>query len=185
MEWSDKIWPLIQKLNNSGKHSVIIQGDCWTNNILFHYPANSDKPDALAFVDFQLYQWARPAFELLYVFYISARLDVLQNDFETLLDYYLKVVQDTLKQLGIPPSTFTKEDLRADIDECLIYGIFTTWAVHVITQAPAGEHLELSALFNGEAIMEGSVWRTIISQDQDLKKFIQAALDQATKKGLL
>ncbi|XP_065156834.1 uncharacterized protein [Atheta coriaria] len=71
---------------------VILQGDCWCNNGMYHYDSKDHtKPNDMKMLDFQLMRLGSPALDLSYFFYTISPKESYEN-----LEYFLKVYHDAL-----------------------------------------------------------------------------------------
>lgn len=88
---------------DANEYSIITQGDCWSNNVLFSYDEKQQNlPVDVMLVDWQLIRYGSPAKDLGYFFYPIASESTMEN-----FQYYMKVYYDELsrqmKQLGSNP----------------------------------------------------------------------------------
>ncbi|KAJ8957802.1 hypothetical protein NQ314_006477 [Rhamnusium bicolor] len=84
---------IFQNSNNYvGNYSVILHGDCWSNNMMFKYD-ESGKLSDMRFLDFQLSKAGNPVSDLAYCFYSGGSKEMLAQ-----LDYYLKVYHNSLSE---------------------------------------------------------------------------------------
>ncbi|XP_037292207.1 uncharacterized protein LOC115447734 [Manduca sexta] len=68
------------------RHSVIVQGDAWTNNILFKFDGDSLEESVM--IDYQLSKLENPTFDIMYlIFNCTDHEDRLKN-FNDWIDYY-------------------------------------------------------------------------------------------------
>ncbi|KAK9712055.1 Ecdysteroid kinase-like family [Popillia japonica] len=76
------------------EYSILTQGDCWCNNMMFKYPAEGPKyPTDIMLIDWQLLRQASPVFDISYFFYTIASEDALNN-----LDDYLRIYHEELSK---------------------------------------------------------------------------------------
>ncbi|KAJ8977346.1 hypothetical protein NQ317_017760, partial [Molorchus minor] len=81
---------LNEKSQYKGSYSVVLHGDCWSNNMMFKYD-ESDKLTDLRLLDFQFSNVGTPVSDLSYFLYSGATKEVLDD-----LDYYLRVYHESL-----------------------------------------------------------------------------------------
>ncbi|XP_072378789.1 uncharacterized protein [Diabrotica undecimpunctata] len=85
---------VVQIFQNSttyrGKYGVIVQGDCWSNNILFKYE-DSSKLEDLKLIDFQMSNVSTVVNDLSYCLYAGGTKEIF-DDF----DRYLRIYHDSL-----------------------------------------------------------------------------------------
>ncbi|XP_065170936.1 uncharacterized protein [Atheta coriaria] len=83
----------IKAVFNYHANDVILQGDCWCSNALYHYAdmSNRTEPQSMKMLDFQLAKLGSPAMDLSYFFYAAASKECFDR-----LDYFLKFYHDCL-----------------------------------------------------------------------------------------
>nr|CAD7401734.1 unnamed protein product [Timema cristinae] len=67
--------------------AVLTHGDCWTNNILFHYSETGQILE-VCLVDFQMARYGSPALDLANLLYCCTSLELRQNHMDNLLEHY-------------------------------------------------------------------------------------------------
>lgn len=96
--------------------AAFIHNDFWANNILFQYEKETtDTPTGIKFVDFQLTQFSSPAKDLIFFIYSSAKLDVIDNHYDDLVQLYHFEFTNCLKRLDCNTDPFTLEKLQEEI----------------------------------------------------------------------
>ncbi|KAJ3638559.1 hypothetical protein MTP99_001912 [Tenebrio molitor] len=86
------------------KHSAILHGDCWSNNMMFKYEINHEgkRPIDMRLIDWQIIKVGSPVCDLSYCLYSGASKKVFDN-----LNHYLKIYYDSfssfLRELGSDP----------------------------------------------------------------------------------
>ncbi|KAJ8926074.1 hypothetical protein NQ315_009930 [Exocentrus adspersus] len=81
---------LRESLDCRTEYTVILHGDCWSNNVMFKYEESGALAD-LRLLDFQMSKEGSPCCDLSYTIYSGASKPILQN-----LDSYLHVYHDSL-----------------------------------------------------------------------------------------
>ncbi|KAF2901787.1 hypothetical protein ILUMI_04403 [Ignelater luminosus] len=86
------------------KYSVVLHGDCWTNNMMFKYEDKNDptKPTGMCLIDLQLARLGPPVLDLSYFLYSCGSKEVL-NNYQRYLDLYHDSLSVHLRQLGSNP----------------------------------------------------------------------------------
>ncbi|KAF2901789.1 hypothetical protein ILUMI_04405 [Ignelater luminosus] len=86
------------------KYSVVLHGDCWTNNMMFKYENKDDpkKPTKMCLIDFQIARLGSPILDLSYFLYSCGSKEVL-NNYEYYMDEYHNSLSTHLRQLGSNP----------------------------------------------------------------------------------
>jgi hypothetical protein len=180
------IWDRIAEFEKpvTGSLSVLNHGDFWINNKMFHYCPNTEKPDEVRFVDFQLSRYSSPALDLLYFMYTSPREDVRSEYTDHLLEEYHKELQDTLMVLGCEHHQFTIEQLKEEFDDKSFYGLF---AVCTTLTAVLSEPTEVYDMENvkedGSTVDPNSAERRY--SGSRYKEAVQKLIPHFEKKGLL
>ncbi|KAG5896182.1 hypothetical protein JTB14_016957 [Gonioctena quinquepunctata] len=82
----------LESVKYEGDHSVILHGDCWSNNIMFRYD-EFKKPIDIRLIDFQITNLSTPVFDLSYCLYSGGSREIFDE-----LDYYLAVYRKSLAE---------------------------------------------------------------------------------------
>ncbi|XP_070494988.1 uncharacterized protein [Chironomus tepperi] len=77
---------------------VLLKGDCWINNFLFHY-SKTDAPDDIKLIDWQITRYGPPAIDLIYFFFICTDHKLRANHFNELLKIYYNSLEEMLHNL--------------------------------------------------------------------------------------
>ncbi|XP_069676292.1 uncharacterized protein [Periplaneta americana] len=108
-----------------GSLSVLNHGDCWVNNILFHYDSDCGEIDAIKFIDFQMYRFSSPALDLQFFMYTSVREEIRTKHLEAMLREYYDQFSSTLKTLGCDPDCYSFQQLKREFEEKEYFGFIT------------------------------------------------------------
>ncbi|KAK5640990.1 hypothetical protein RI129_009537 [Pyrocoelia pectoralis] len=93
---------------------VLNHGDCWRNNVLFHYSKEGEPVDAI-FIDFQNPCFASPCLDLQYFLATSVTLEV-KSKYSVILDHYFNSLLKYLDKLhlnAMPKREEFYEDFRS------------------------------------------------------------------------
>lgn len=71
--------------SETGKYSVICQGDCWAPNFLLKYDSNNSTAIDTKMIDFQLARVASPATDISFFMYTCTEQDIREKHFEELI----------------------------------------------------------------------------------------------------
>ncbi|XP_072390748.1 uncharacterized protein [Diabrotica undecimpunctata] len=82
-----------------GAYSVIIHGDCWSNNMMIKYNSLK-KIEDIKFIDYQMCMSACPVYDLSYSFYSGASKESL-NNWEKYLKIYHNSLEKSLKEYNL------------------------------------------------------------------------------------
>lgn len=107
------------KLNNPNKsRNILCHGDLWANNFMFKY--NNGVPVDCKLVDFQLLKYCSPAFDVLFLIFMTTDRKVRQYHFHDFIYYYYNCLQEQLSQLNLDINTiWSKKQFKEAIDEYL------------------------------------------------------------------
>ncbi|XP_011498467.1 PREDICTED: uncharacterized protein LOC105362681 [Ceratosolen solmsi marchali] len=141
--YCDKVMDVMTELltpsTDNGRYWVITHGDTWNNNILFLHDAQG-KVAQVKLVDFQVTRHASATFDFIYFVYASARLEVLQNNIDELIDTYEQFFIRDLRKLDAP-----NHDLEVLArpgwfkDEIRHYGLFGFFGALIVIHAMFAE----------------------------------------------
>ncbi|KAJ6647542.1 Scavenger receptor class B member 1 [Pseudolycoriella hygida] len=93
--------------------NVLLHGDMWSNNILFHHNTQG-KPTDIRLVDFALCKHTNPSFDLALLLYGSSHsASITQADRETLIKFYHIELNRLLRKLRYPAQIPTLLDIQA------------------------------------------------------------------------
>ncbi|XP_063538154.1 uncharacterized protein LOC134747460 [Cydia strobilella] len=112
-----RIAPLAKKLQSyekGSKYSVIQQGDCWNNNILFRLEDGKPVDDVM--IDYQLSRESSPASDLLYLIFNCTDHATRLKHYQEWIDYYYENLDYSLNLHGLKANrAFPKDQLDADL----------------------------------------------------------------------
>ncbi|XP_016956103.1 uncharacterized protein LOC108028677 [Drosophila biarmipes] len=100
--------------------NAVIHGDPWLNNIMV-----DSVNKKVVLVDFQNCYWGSPAIDLYFFFYTSIKHEILVNNLENFLKHYFRCLQETLKHCGFKGPLPTFDQLKDEMQRCLLYGYYT------------------------------------------------------------
>lgn len=99
-------------------HAVILHGDAFINNILFHYPSGQteDIPDKLCLIDYQMSRYGSPALDLSF-FLIRYCVECSEQNYRHLLTVYHDSLREFVRELGsnadeLFPLSALEEDMQ-------------------------------------------------------------------------
>ncbi|XP_054287827.1 uncharacterized protein LOC129003556 [Macrosteles quadrilineatus] len=103
--------------------AVICHGDFHSNNILFRYTENNNKPIQAAFVDLQGCRYASPAIDILYFIFSSSSSDVLKNHFVSLVSTYQNSLESHLGNIAPFAEIPSLDEVMCEVRKRLDYGL--------------------------------------------------------------
>uniref|UniRef100_A0A1Y1KQT4 CHK kinase-like domain-containing protein n=1 Tax=Photinus pyralis TaxID=7054 RepID=A0A1Y1KQT4_PHOPY len=102
----------IFQINNANSDfKVLTHGDCWINNLMFHYDHDNEVDD-VRFVDFQNACFTTPCLDLHHFLASSLNLDT-RTEWDVIVDHYFKNLMQRLKLFGTKTLP-TREQFDAD-----------------------------------------------------------------------
>ncbi|KAJ9583827.1 hypothetical protein L9F63_021830 [Diploptera punctata] len=123
--------------------NVLNHGDCWVNNMMFHYSPNSGEVDGIRFIDFQLSRFSSPALDLQYFIYTSPNEDVRSQKTDYLIEVYHKELCEYLKMMGQHDKLISLEELKKEFEEKYFFGFNTACTVLTAVLADPSEAFDL------------------------------------------
>ncbi|PNF32904.1 hypothetical protein B7P43_G01844 [Cryptotermes secundus] len=106
-----------------GSLNVLNHGDCWTNNMMFHYCPKTGEVDDVRLIDFQLVRFSSPVLDLQYFLCTSTNDEIRFGQRDRLLREYHAELRDTLEDLKLDPQQYTLQQLNEDFEENEIFGL--------------------------------------------------------------
>lgn len=105
---------LAPKLGHSNfKFNVLNHGDFRITNLMLKFNAEDRRVEQVKLIDFQTCKWTTPALDLVYFFTSSVQVDVIQDHFEALINWYLQCLNEKLEKLNCS-DTYNKQNFMAD-----------------------------------------------------------------------
>jgi hypothetical protein len=80
-------------------YGVIIHGDCWVNNYLYHYK-KGNLPDDIVLIDWQISRYCTPVVDLVYFIFACTDRQLRQKHFDELISTYHNSLRELLDHLG-------------------------------------------------------------------------------------
>lgn len=80
-------------------YSVFNHGDCWVNNMLYHYTKRG-RPEEIVQIDWQISRYCSPVQDLVYFIFICTDKKMRDNHFDELLNVYHRSLKELLDHLG-------------------------------------------------------------------------------------
>lgn len=103
--------------------NVLNHGDCWTNNMMFHYCPKTGEVDDVRFVDFQLARFSSPVLDLQYFLCTSTNDEIRFRQRDRLLREYHAELRDTLEDLKLDPDQYTLQQLKEEFEDNDVFGL--------------------------------------------------------------
>lgn len=135
---------------------VLNHGDYRNENILLKYDSNGTV-DGVKIVDFQTCFWSTPIHDFIYFLIMSARVEVFENHFDTLLYWYLERLNEKLKTLDCS-TIYTKSNFLDDLKTlnfcCIIFTLASAVAEYPLDRASLVDDMLQKNMENIEACIE-------------------------------
>jgi thiamine kinase-like enzyme len=132
--------------------NVLNHGDCWTNNIMFHYCPNTGEVDDVRLIDFQLVRFSSPALDLQYFLCTSTNDEIRFRQRDNLLREYHAELRDTLRALDLDPDQYTLQQLKEEFEENEIFGLLIACTYLCLMLASSEDAPNLRELREGNSI---------------------------------
>lgn len=104
-----------------GPLSAVTHGDVWAPNFLIRYKDNV--PERTTVIDFQLTRYASLANDLTFFLYSCVDSNLVEADFDGLIEEYHKALVEGLTNLGSSATLVSVEDIHQEIRKWNIFGI--------------------------------------------------------------
>jgi len=119
-----------------GKINVLLHGDAWKNNLMFHY--NNINADAVTLLDFQIVLYNCFANDLQYFLFSSASAEVIAEHLDELLERYY----NRLKSAAPERPDITLERVKKEFFERLYFGFLMTVGFRPVLMAAVPPDME-------------------------------------------
>lgn len=109
-------------------------GDFWSNNIMFKYSETGQVED-LVLVDFQLISYGHPAYDVLYLLYLSTDLEFRDLNMEKCLQHYWDTFSQYIEKYSPEDVNYGWTEFMADIQtyKCIDFVLATTLLPNVLS----------------------------------------------------
>ncbi|TDG43704.1 hypothetical protein AWZ03_009868 [Drosophila navojoa] len=177
MEYTEKVYD-----PQENEFNTLTHGDLWTNNIMLRKKTAHSELDLLL-IDFQFSAWAPPAVDLFYFFYTSLVPEVRNSHLSALIQYYHKVLVDTLRELNFSGYIPTLRQLVLQLEK----GKFMAVTACLTCQAIMLNEETKDADFNGLMVDDerGRNFRKSMYTNKRLQDIIIKWLPEFDRSGLL
>ncbi|XP_075148815.1 uncharacterized protein LOC142222522 [Haematobia irritans] len=169
--------------NCDDEFKVLNHGDAWSNNIMFKYDEISGDLKETYFVDYQIPTYSSPAQDLWYFIMSSCKYEIRLQEFDYMIAYYHKHLEETLKTLKYPKTIPSLKDIH-----CMLYknGI---WAYATVTNVMAAVLCDPTNNANLDNFIsetdEGLAFKKQMYSNPRYRKHMEAILPWLFNRGLL
>lgn len=167
--------------------NVLNHGDCWVNNIMFHYSKETGKVDDIRLVDFQLARFSSPVLDLQYFLCTSTNDEVRFRQRDHLLSEYHAEFRNTLEVLDLDPNQYTLEQLKEEFEATEVFGLLVVCSTLWVMLAGPSDVPDFSQMTEEHWTPNESTWQFM---DKGLSgsrytEVIQTFLRHYENKGIL
>nr|XP_002053630.3 uncharacterized protein LOC6630632 [Drosophila virilis] len=177
MEYTERVYdPQPDQFN------TLTHGDLWINNIMLRNKTDQNELDMLL-IDFQFSAWASPAVDLFYFSSTSLQPEVRNKHLDALIQYYHKVLADTLRELNFGGHIPTLRQLVLQLEK----GKFMAVTATLTCQAIMLNEETKDADFNGLLLDDerGRNFRKGMYNNKRLQENVKRWLPDFERRGLL
>lgn len=122
------------------KFLVLNHGDFHSDNVLLKYGSNDSVE--VKIIDFQASFWSTPICDFMNFFFLGAEADLIENHFETLLDWYLHCLNEKLKTNDCFKE-YRKQDFLEDIQTLnfcsVLYAMCLSFILYPLDRVPLAD----------------------------------------------
>ncbi|KAJ9586687.1 hypothetical protein L9F63_019725 [Diploptera punctata] len=123
----EKMIEIVRAKEEDEPYNVITHGDLWFSNLMFHYEEESNYPDQIKMLDFQVSRYASPALDVSYILISSTDKQTRENHQTSLLQSYHRSLSDYLIELGSnPEKIFPYVVLEDQLKKYARFGLWLT-----------------------------------------------------------
>ncbi|CAG9853778.1 unnamed protein product [Phyllotreta striolata] len=127
---------------------TLIHGDCWCNNFMFKYDneANTEAPNNVKIIDWQLSHVSSPAYDFCYFFLANSPKDIL-DDYKSYMKIYYEALAGHLREFNCDPDDiFSFARFERHVEKFMIHGFFISFIVMKVMLWDPSEVPDMSKL---------------------------------------
>ncbi|CAH1406809.1 unnamed protein product [Nezara viridula] len=115
-------WCKAGKVYTETKFTVLIHGDCWSNNMMFKYDFQK-RPIGVKFLDYQMPQYNTPCMDVTNFLYLGTQPSVRRSNYQLLLKTYHDSLVRTLDKFGFTGTKPTLEEITNTMNQLEFVGL--------------------------------------------------------------
>ncbi|XP_034661886.1 uncharacterized protein LOC117897269, partial [Drosophila subobscura] len=177
MEYSTRVYdPQPDEFN------TLVHGDYWVNNVMLRY-SEKQEPLDMILIDFQFSSWSSPAVDLHYFFNTSLQKNVRFHQQDALIQFYHKVLVDTLKELKYGGYIPSLRQLVLQLEKGKFMAVSVSLACNGIMLNDQTADADFLALIQDDE--RGRNFRRLVYSNKKFQEFVKHFLPVFDRSGLL
>ncbi|CAH1406811.1 unnamed protein product [Nezara viridula] len=160
-------WSKAEKVYTETKFTVLIHGDCWSNNMMFKYDFQK-RPIGVKFLDYQIPQYNTPCMDVTNFLYLGIQPSVRRNNYELLLKTYHDSLVRTLEKFGFTGAKPTLEEITDTMNLLEFFGMVLFVSIYPALICSSTEGFDLEKIFSNDE--EGGLNKDILTEPGMVEK---------------
>ncbi|KAH8382994.1 hypothetical protein KR009_006150 [Drosophila setifemur] len=177
MEYCTKIYD-----PQPGQFNTLVHGDFWLNNVMLQYDEDM-KPLDMKLIDFQFCTWSSPAVDLHYFLNTSLQNTVRYEQQDALIQYYHKVLTETLKDLNFGGYIPNLRQFVLQVEKGKFFAVAVSLVCAAIMVNDKTEDADFNALITDDE--RGRRFRRMLYTNKRLLDNLKYLLPRFDQRGLL
>jgi len=162
-------------------YAVILHGDAYTNNILFHYPLEEteENPDKLCLIDFQMSRYGSPALDLSF-FLLRYYTEEAGHNYRDLLRVYHDALREFVMELGSnADELFPFSALEEEMGKYSAFGMAMT-----LISIPGTMSEASGPVYDDDSKDASDIIRDVCASFENLSEMCERKVVEVLKQGL-
>ncbi|XP_017140524.1 uncharacterized protein LOC108154687 [Drosophila miranda] len=177
MEYSTRVYdPQPDEFN------TLVHGDFWVNNVMLRYGEKKEPLDMIL-IDFQFSSWSSPAVDLHYLFNTSLQNKIRFHQQDALIQFYHKVLVDTLKDLKYGGYIPSLRQLVLQLEKGKFIAVSVSFACQAVMVNDQTDDADFNALIQDDE--RGRNFRRVVYSNKKLQEIVKNLLPAFDRIGLL
>ncbi|XP_023305294.2 uncharacterized protein LOC111687110 [Lucilia cuprina] len=172
-------------LNPMKYFETLNHGDMWTNNVMVKYNNVEQKTEVIdiLLIDFQYCNWTSPAIDLYYFLCTSSQDDLLFNHQPKLIQYYHRVLSETLKKLDYKKHIPTLHELNVQLLEKAFYAVTSLLVNLPLMINDKTEDADFESLLGSDE--KSQRFHNVLYTNERVQRIIKVMLPRFDQMGIL